>query len=173
MAFGIIRRIANATQALAGLMSAADKTKLDGIEAGATATAQPQDNLTSESTTAPLSANQGRILKGLIDGDGIVTQNINATGLTIYAVKYGRVCTLFANAGTLSTAVAEGNVIVTLPAAFRPTNWVPIADFAQGVSGVMTNGVYYAINSSGAITANKDLASGTYCRFCATYITLT
>lgn len=173
MAIGIVQRLKEATQALAGLMSAADKAKLDGIDAGATATPQPQDNLTSESTTAPLSANQGRVLKGLIDGDGIVQETVNATGLTIYAVKYGRVCTLFANAGTLSAAVTEGNVIGTLPAAFRPTNWVPIADFAQGVKDVMTNGVYYAINSNGSITANKDLASGTYCRFCATYITPT
>lgn len=40
------------------------------------------DNLTSTSTTAPLSANQGKVLKGLIDGVGVgtdpsVTQDIS------------------------------------------------------------------------------------------------
>lgn len=40
------------------------------------------DNLTSTSTTAPLSANQGKVLKGLIDGvevgtDPSVTQDIS------------------------------------------------------------------------------------------------
>ena len=52
----------NATKSTAGLMSGADKSKLDGIEAGATKTVV-EDNLTSTSATSALSANQGRALK--------------------------------------------------------------------------------------------------------------
>lgn len=103
----------DATQSAHGLMTAADKKKLDGIGSGANAYSLPlaassvrggvkigytangknypvqlsneqmyvnvpwtdtntwrgiQDNLTSTSTTDSLSANQGKVLKGLIDG---------------------------------------------------------------------------------------------------------
>lgn len=52
----------NATSSKPGLMSGADKSKLDGIEAEATKTTV-LDSLTSTSTTSALSANQGRALK--------------------------------------------------------------------------------------------------------------
>ena len=52
----------NATSKKAGLMSGADKSKLDDIEAGATKTTI-LDSLTSTSATSALSANQGRALK--------------------------------------------------------------------------------------------------------------
>lgn len=91
----------NATTSAAGLMSASDKTKLDGITASAdsvsfsrsltsgtkvgtitingtgtdlyaptnTDTWRPVvDNLTSTATDSSLSANQGKVLKGLVDG---------------------------------------------------------------------------------------------------------
>ena len=51
-----------ATSKKAGLMSGADKSKLDGIEAEATKTTV-LDSLTSTSATSALSANQGRALK--------------------------------------------------------------------------------------------------------------
>lgn len=57
----------NATTSVAGLMSTTDKSKLDGIQSGATANTII-DNLTSESTTAGLSANQGKVLNELING---------------------------------------------------------------------------------------------------------
>ena len=50
-----------ATQTTNGLMSAADKKKLDGIATGATAVSIV-NNLTSTSTTAALSAAQGKAL---------------------------------------------------------------------------------------------------------------
>ena len=52
-----------ATQSAAGLMSAADKTKLDGVATGATAVSVV-DNLNSDSTTSALSAAQGKALNG-------------------------------------------------------------------------------------------------------------
>lgn len=45
----------------------ADKTKLSGIQAGAQVNPTIVNNLTSTSTTQPLAANQGRVLKGFID----------------------------------------------------------------------------------------------------------
>ena len=101
LTWGDLPVIDNASQALAGWMSAADKAKLDGIATGATANAtnaqlrnrathtgqQPissitdladtlsskvnaidiVDGLLSFDASVPLSANQGRVLKGLID----------------------------------------------------------------------------------------------------------
>ncbi|MBR1603195.1 MAG: hypothetical protein IJ667_07135 [Synergistaceae bacterium] len=55
-----------ATQTTNGLMSAADKKKLDGIATGATAVSIV-NNLTSTSTTAALSAAQGKELKTQVD----------------------------------------------------------------------------------------------------------
>ena len=55
-----------ATQSSNGLMSAADKKKLDGIATGATAVSIV-NNLTSTSTTAALSAAQGKELKTQVD----------------------------------------------------------------------------------------------------------
>lgn len=58
---------ANATTSVAGLMSGADKTKLDGIAIGATKTTII-NTLTSTATTDALSAAQGKALKDLVDG---------------------------------------------------------------------------------------------------------
>ena len=52
----------------AGFMSAQEKEKLATIEAGAGAPTTIIDNLTSQNIGAALSANQGYVLKGLIDG---------------------------------------------------------------------------------------------------------
>lgn len=48
-------------------MSSSDKTKLDGIQAGAKNT-PIVNNLTSGGTTSALSAEQGKVLKVLVDG---------------------------------------------------------------------------------------------------------
>lgn len=55
-----------ATSASNGFMSSSDKTKLDGISNNATET-YVTDGLSSTSSTIALSANQGRLLKGMID----------------------------------------------------------------------------------------------------------
>ena len=55
-----------ATQSAAGLMSAADKTKLDGIDTGATAVSVI-DSLDSDSATSALSAAQGKTLNSNIN----------------------------------------------------------------------------------------------------------
>ena len=55
----------DATQSEHGLMSVADKTKLDGIDTGANKTTV-EDILTSTSATNALSANQGRVLNEMI-----------------------------------------------------------------------------------------------------------
>ena len=61
-----------ATQSAAGLMSAADKTKLDGIATGATAVSVV-NNLNSDSTTSALSAAQGKALNS-----NLVYKNLGA-----------------------------------------------------------------------------------------------
>lgn len=55
-----------ATSASHGFMSSSDKTKLDGVSNNATET-YVTDELSSTSSTRALSANQGRLLKGMID----------------------------------------------------------------------------------------------------------
>lgn len=56
-----------ATTTTDGLMSSADKLKLNGVQAGATNT-PVVDTLTSTITTSALSAAQGKALKDLVDG---------------------------------------------------------------------------------------------------------
>lgn len=65
-----------ATQEAAGLLSAADKAKLDGIDTEADKTVIVND-LTTESVTSALSAAQGKILKDAIDS---ITENIETRG---------------------------------------------------------------------------------------------
>lgn len=74
-----------ATQTVAGLMSAADKKKLDGIT-GSGASTTVIDNLTSTSTTSALSANQGKVLNDKItnkvdkvSGKGLSTNDFTST----------------------------------------------------------------------------------------------
>ena len=116
-----------ATQSAAGLMSAADKKKLDNVAAGANAYSLPtatasvlggvktgsnitnsggtisitkanvtaalgytpptantwrgiQDNLTSTATDQSLSANQGKVLKGIVDGKANASHTHNYAG---------------------------------------------------------------------------------------------
>lgn len=166
MAFGIIRKIAEATATLAGLMSASDKAKIDTVEVNATHTDPVVDNLLSESTTAPLSANQGRVLKGLIDGSGIVQTTLTSNGLTLSVVKYGRVCMVSLNFGEPTATIAAGNPIFTLPAEFRPATWVPVPDQNPSFDR------YFAVNGSGAVTSNVNMTPGIYPRFSTAYITL-
>lgn len=73
----------NATTSAAGLMSSSDKTKLNGIAAGANKTTVV-DNLTSTSTTNALSANQGNVLskKAGHKTEGESTQIYSGTTLT-------------------------------------------------------------------------------------------
>lgn len=59
--------------------TSAHKNKLEGIEAGAQVNPTPVDDLTSNSTSLPLSANQGRVLKGLIDAINELLQSDDTT----------------------------------------------------------------------------------------------
>ena len=61
------------------LISSAELQKLSGIEAGAQVNLISVDNLTSDSVTRPLSANQGKILKGLIDSINTLLQSDDST----------------------------------------------------------------------------------------------
>ena len=68
-----------ATTTTSGLLSSSDKSKLDGISAGATKTIV-ENILTSTSSSNALSAYQGKLLKDLIDtkaGSAIVTTTSN------------------------------------------------------------------------------------------------
>lgn len=77
----------DATQSVSGLMSAADKTKLDGVATGATAVTVI-DNLTSTSTTDALSANQG---KALNDGKLDKNQGSANAGKNLYVGSDGKI----------------------------------------------------------------------------------
>lgn len=54
--------------------STAYKNKLDTIQEGAQVNDVPVDDLLSDSASLPLSANQGRVLKGLIEGINLILQ---------------------------------------------------------------------------------------------------
>ena len=164
MAVGIIQRLKEATQTLAGLMSAADKAKLDSVDVNATHTDPVVDNLMSESTTAPLSANQGRLLRGMFEGTGVAHQAITQNGMTVNMTKYGRVCTVSIT-GQLQTGCAAGDAFLTMPQGYRPMVWYPAVD--QLVSR------YYAFNPGGGVTCNVALEANAYIRFSGTYVTLT
>ena len=164
MARGVIQRLKNATATVAGLMSAAHFTKLEGIEAGATNTPTPVDDLYSESTTAPLSANQGSVLRGMFEGTGVAHQVITQNGMTVNLTKYGRVCTVSIT-GQLQTGCTAGEAFLTMPQAYRPMVWYPAVD--QLVSR------YYAFNPGGGVTCNVTLEANAYIRFSGTYVTLT
>ena len=69
-------QLPGATQSVAGLMSAADKTKLDGIATGATANVV-SDSLSDTSTTNALSAAKGKALN-----DSVTTLNTQIGTLT-------------------------------------------------------------------------------------------
>ena len=73
-------QLPGATQSAAGTMSAADKTKLDGIATGATAVTII-DNLTTDDATKALSAKQGKALN-----DQIGTYSDNVTYTTLSAI---------------------------------------------------------------------------------------
>lgn len=64
---GTATTIAAATDTLAGVMSSTDKSKLDGIEAGAEVNPTIVANLNSTSDTEVLAASQGKILNDKID----------------------------------------------------------------------------------------------------------
>lgn len=55
--------------------SLTEKNKLSSIESGAQVNAVPIDNLTTPDATVPLSASQGKALKGLIDGINTILQS--------------------------------------------------------------------------------------------------
>jgi len=54
-----------------------NKSLIDGITTGKVSVADIVDNLTSSATNKPLSAKQGKILKGLID-DIVIPTNVSA-----------------------------------------------------------------------------------------------
>ena len=98
-----------ATQSAAGLMYAADKTKLDGIATGATAVSVV-NNLNSDSTTSALSAAQGKALNSNL---GVKTYGMsidkmttipNNTDLNIYTTPGSYYCPNAATAATLSNS---------------------------------------------------------------------
>lgn len=65
------------TESKDGVMSAADKIKLNGIEAGANKTTIV-DNLTSNSAESALSANQGKVLDKKIEAINVSLENLGA-----------------------------------------------------------------------------------------------
>lgn len=115
---GTIPTPAEATITTAGLMSAADKVKLNGIETGA------QVNPTVSTTTQ---------------------SGVNCA-------KYGRLCFL---TGSLST----GQNTITLPAAYKPSNWV----YFTAIGSAASTAIYIcggSINpSTGVLAFNKPILS--------------
>ena len=70
------KTVTSATTSTAGLISAADKTKLDGIEAGAEVNPDIANNLTETTAGKVLDATQGKVLKDAIDS--LDAENVGA-----------------------------------------------------------------------------------------------
>ena len=95
----------NATTSADGLMSAGDKTKLDGIASGANKTVV-SDSLADTSTTNALSAAKGKALN-----DSVTTLNSNINGDFIAdcnSVEIGKVQRFRFNSSTLNTPYKQG-----------------------------------------------------------------
>ena len=109
------------------------------------------DNLTSSDTGSPLSANQGKVLKGLVDAN---TSAINAitttstwdtsasqvTGGSVYARKRNGIVTISANVYWVN--IFTGDYVYdlcVLPSEYRPSsNIVSIATLNDGASKLYT-----------------------------------
>lgn len=117
---------APATASAAGLMSAADKTKLDGVATGATAVTVV-DNLTSTSTTSALSAAQGKALgDSKLDNTALGAANgaasLDASGKVTAAQTASAIVSVTANKtlalsdnGTLQQVNSTSARTVTVP----------------------------------------------------------
>ena len=95
--------IGNATTSAAGLMSATDKSKLDGIATGANKT-KIANNLTTSTAGSALDATQGKALKAL--ADRLVdcgTKSLTAKGGTV----------TFTNSGITTSSLID--VYTTIP----------------------------------------------------------
>lgn len=174
MAVGIVHRLKVATKALAGMMSAADKAKLDGIEVDATCDEDPVDRLDSDSATAPLSANQGLVLREMFEGSGIIGNNYNLSinsstsepSYVMQARKYGRIVMLACNTGgAIQTALAANQLIASLPEQYRPIQglWFMASTAAGALSRI-------SVESDGAVRVQQTVSTGSYLRFTAVYI---
>ena len=115
---GTIPTPAEATTTTAGLMSAADKVKLNGIETGA------QVNPTVSTTTQS----------------------------GIYCAKYGRLC-------FLTGSISSGGNTITLPAAYKPANWV----YFTAVGSASTTAIFICAGSinptTGGLSFSKPILS--------------
>ena len=117
---------AMATTTAAGLMSATDKTKLDGIATGATANVV-SNSLSDSSTTNALSAAKGKELSEQIAKQPITVTA--STGMTVsnnHSYKQGNVvCLNFQVSGTISS----GTYIATIPQDIAIENYVFAVDY--------------------------------------------
>ena len=99
------KQLSDATQSAHGLMSSADKTKLDGVATGATANVV-SNSLSDTSTTNALSAAKGKELSEQI---GTLMKRViyTSNNLTISANDYVKVC----DYSDLGTGVTYNNIV--------------------------------------------------------------
>jgi hypothetical protein len=109
--------ISNATQTADGLMSSTDKTKLDGIEAGAEVNVQSDWNQTDNTAddfienkpTIPTNNNELTNGAGYTTNTGTVTQVNSGTGLTGGPITTSGTLSI-ASGGVNTTQLADGSV---------------------------------------------------------------
>ena len=106
--------------------------------------------------------NEGQI-QNMIDASQTVTQatDVSAKGITASIWKCGKIGNVTIN-GQLSSALASGATLFTLPAGYRPKVW-------QLIHGPNT---LFVILTNGNVYSTAALASGSWVQFSSTYILL-
>lgn len=133
--------IAAATPSVAGLMSAADKTKLDGIETGANKYVHPT---TSGNKHIPTGGSEGKILRWSADGTAVWGDDKDTT----YTVFKGA-----------SASAAGGTGLVPAPAQNQQTRFLR-ADGTWQVPANTTYNVFGGANGSAGGSAGLVPAPG-------------
>ena len=163
--------IPDATTSVAGVMSAADKLKLSGIEAGATKTTV--DSELSSSSTNPV---QNKVVNGAIGGlvpkesaSTISVKSIDSSGNAHVDLKPGEAVIVAADSMDVAT-LTVGTETIDLSAT-NVTKWgVPIAttddlaDYAttEAMNAAIANTQVGAAKYKGAVSSNDAISSSEY-----------
>lgn len=97
-----------------GFMSAQDKEKLDGIQAGAGATVIVENNLTSDSIANALSAAQGKALKTLVDGKANSSHTHTTSQITDLTTTLNSYSLTSHNHNTLYAPISHAHTIANI-----------------------------------------------------------
>lgn len=157
-----------ATTSAAGAMSASDKTKLDGIEAGATADqiasevpVTPTGNLSSSNVQAALQELQGDI-------DTLNSTPSYATVISLTQASHGFIVgdIIYNNAGTftkaIATSAAAAEILGVVTTVTDANNFkLTVAGKVAGLSGLTSGTLYYlSTSSAGGVQTTAPTTTG-------------